>query len=210
MIGDTPADLAMGRGPGPGRVMGVLTGVGTRAELEPLADACSARSGSCSYRAERRRASGACQTTNRVPSHASGPSGRRSWLQEQRAGARIRRPTSFGAGSWLEEHRLSVGVSPDRYATHKAKREGPQPTRSMRGASTSHRARCVVRRVFSRSVTRGWYQPGGYSGAQGPVRRTLAAAAEEPEQEQEQVDEVEVQVERADDRAFSIDPAHAA
>jgi phosphoglycolate phosphatase len=39
IVGDTPADLAMGRSAGVGRVIGVLTGVGERAELEPLADA---------------------------------------------------------------------------------------------------------------------------------------------------------------------------
>jgi phosphoglycolate phosphatase-like HAD superfamily hydrolase len=38
VIGDTPVDLAMGRSAGAGRVIGVLTGVGDRAELEPLAD----------------------------------------------------------------------------------------------------------------------------------------------------------------------------
>jgi phosphoglycolate phosphatase-like HAD superfamily hydrolase len=38
IVGDTPADLAMGRSAGAGRVIGVLTGVGTRTELEPLAD----------------------------------------------------------------------------------------------------------------------------------------------------------------------------
>jgi phosphoglycolate phosphatase-like HAD superfamily hydrolase len=39
MIGDTPADLAMGRAAAAGRVIGVLSGVGRRDELEPLADA---------------------------------------------------------------------------------------------------------------------------------------------------------------------------
>ena len=39
IVGDTPADLAMGRSAGAGRVIGVLTGVGGRPELEPLADA---------------------------------------------------------------------------------------------------------------------------------------------------------------------------
>jgi phosphoglycolate phosphatase len=39
VVGDTPADLAMGRSAGVGRAIGVLTGVGERAELEPLADA---------------------------------------------------------------------------------------------------------------------------------------------------------------------------
>ena len=38
VVGDTPADLAMARSAGAGRVIGVLTGVGGRAELEPLAD----------------------------------------------------------------------------------------------------------------------------------------------------------------------------
>lgn len=38
VVGDTPADLAMGRAAGAGRVIGVLSGVGGRAELEPLAD----------------------------------------------------------------------------------------------------------------------------------------------------------------------------
>ncbi len=39
VVGDTPADLAMGRSAGVGRVIGVLTGVGGRTELEPFADA---------------------------------------------------------------------------------------------------------------------------------------------------------------------------
>jgi phosphoglycolate phosphatase-like HAD superfamily hydrolase len=39
VIGDTPADLGMGRSAGVRRVIGVLTGVGERAELETLADA---------------------------------------------------------------------------------------------------------------------------------------------------------------------------
>jgi phosphoglycolate phosphatase len=39
IVGDTPADLAMGRAAGAGRVIGVLSGVGTRDELVPLADA---------------------------------------------------------------------------------------------------------------------------------------------------------------------------
>lgn len=39
MIGDTPADLAMGRAAGVGLRIGVLSGVGTRQDLEPLADA---------------------------------------------------------------------------------------------------------------------------------------------------------------------------
>lgn len=38
MIGDSPADLRMGRSAGAGRVIGVLTGVGGRDDLEPLAD----------------------------------------------------------------------------------------------------------------------------------------------------------------------------
>jgi phosphoglycolate phosphatase-like HAD superfamily hydrolase len=39
MIGDSPADAAMGRAAGAGLVLGVLSGVGVRDELEPLADA---------------------------------------------------------------------------------------------------------------------------------------------------------------------------
>ena len=39
MIGDTPADLAMGRAAGAGRVVGVLSGVGSREDLAPFADA---------------------------------------------------------------------------------------------------------------------------------------------------------------------------
>ena len=39
VVGDTPADLTMGRAAGIGRVIGVLSGVGERAELEPFADA---------------------------------------------------------------------------------------------------------------------------------------------------------------------------
>ena len=38
MIGDTPADLEMGRSAGAGRVIGVLSGLGGRDELGPLAD----------------------------------------------------------------------------------------------------------------------------------------------------------------------------
>ena len=38
VVGDSPADLRMGRAAGAGRVIGVLTGVGRRADLEPLAD----------------------------------------------------------------------------------------------------------------------------------------------------------------------------
>ena len=39
IVGDTPADLAMGRAAGLGRVIGVLSGVAPRADLGPLADA---------------------------------------------------------------------------------------------------------------------------------------------------------------------------
>jgi phosphoglycolate phosphatase len=39
VVGDSPADLRMGRAAGAGRVIGVLSGVGERATLEPLADA---------------------------------------------------------------------------------------------------------------------------------------------------------------------------
>lgn len=39
VVGDSVADLAMGRAAGAGRVIGVLTGVADRATLEPLADA---------------------------------------------------------------------------------------------------------------------------------------------------------------------------
>jgi phosphoglycolate phosphatase len=39
MIGDTPADLTMGRAAGAGRVIGVLTGIGAHDDLAPLADA---------------------------------------------------------------------------------------------------------------------------------------------------------------------------
>jgi phosphoglycolate phosphatase len=38
IVGDTPADLEMGRAAGFGRVIGVLSGVGNLAALEPLAD----------------------------------------------------------------------------------------------------------------------------------------------------------------------------
>jgi phosphoglycolate phosphatase len=38
IVGDTPADLEMGRAAGLGRVIGVLSGVGGRGALEPLAD----------------------------------------------------------------------------------------------------------------------------------------------------------------------------
>lgn len=38
MVGDSPADLRMARSAGAGRVIGVLTGVGGRDDLEPLAD----------------------------------------------------------------------------------------------------------------------------------------------------------------------------
>jgi phosphoglycolate phosphatase-like HAD superfamily hydrolase len=39
VVGDSPADLRMGRAAGAGRVIAVLTGVGDAATLEPLADA---------------------------------------------------------------------------------------------------------------------------------------------------------------------------
>jgi phosphoglycolate phosphatase-like HAD superfamily hydrolase len=38
VVGDSPADLVMGRSAGAARSIGVLTGVGDRASLEPLAD----------------------------------------------------------------------------------------------------------------------------------------------------------------------------
>jgi len=38
VIGDSPADMRMARAAGAGRVIGVLSGVGDRATLEPLAD----------------------------------------------------------------------------------------------------------------------------------------------------------------------------
>ncbi len=38
VVGDAPADVQMGRSAGAGLVVGVLTGVGTRADLESLAD----------------------------------------------------------------------------------------------------------------------------------------------------------------------------
>ena len=38
VVGDSPADLLMGRAAGAGLVVGVLTGVGGQADLEPLAD----------------------------------------------------------------------------------------------------------------------------------------------------------------------------
>ena len=38
VVGDSPEDLRMGRSAGAGLVIGVLTGVGGRADLEPLAD----------------------------------------------------------------------------------------------------------------------------------------------------------------------------
>jgi phosphoglycolate phosphatase len=38
VVGDTPADLRMGRAAGASRVIGVLTGLGTPADLEPVAD----------------------------------------------------------------------------------------------------------------------------------------------------------------------------
>jgi phosphoglycolate phosphatase-like HAD superfamily hydrolase len=39
VVGDTPADLAMGRAAGAGRTIGVLSGVGSRDDLAPHADA---------------------------------------------------------------------------------------------------------------------------------------------------------------------------
>jgi phosphoglycolate phosphatase len=39
VVGDSPADLRMGRAAGAGLVVGVLTGVGARSDLEPGADA---------------------------------------------------------------------------------------------------------------------------------------------------------------------------
>ena len=39
MIGDSQADVAMGRAAGAGLVVGVLSGVGVHDELEPFADA---------------------------------------------------------------------------------------------------------------------------------------------------------------------------
>ena len=41
VVGDSPADLRMGRAAGAGLVIGVLTGVGDAADLEPLADSSS-------------------------------------------------------------------------------------------------------------------------------------------------------------------------
>ena len=38
VVGDRPADLRMARAAGAGLIVGVLTGVGGRADLEPLAD----------------------------------------------------------------------------------------------------------------------------------------------------------------------------
>jgi phosphoglycolate phosphatase-like HAD superfamily hydrolase len=38
VVGDSPADLLMGRGAGVGLTIGVLTGVGSHADLDPLAD----------------------------------------------------------------------------------------------------------------------------------------------------------------------------
>jgi HAD superfamily hydrolase (TIGR01509 family) len=38
VVGDTPGDLTMGRAGGVGRCIGVLSGVGSRADLEPFAD----------------------------------------------------------------------------------------------------------------------------------------------------------------------------
>jgi phosphoglycolate phosphatase len=39
VVGDTPADLEMGRAAGAGQVIGVLSGVAGQADLEPIADA---------------------------------------------------------------------------------------------------------------------------------------------------------------------------
>jgi phosphoglycolate phosphatase len=39
VVGDSAADLRMGRAAGVGLVVGVLTGVGARSDLEPQADA---------------------------------------------------------------------------------------------------------------------------------------------------------------------------
>ena len=50
VIGDTPADLAMGRAAGAGRVIGVLSGVGGRRDLEPLADVILASVGDLTAR----------------------------------------------------------------------------------------------------------------------------------------------------------------
>jgi phosphoglycolate phosphatase len=38
VVGDSPADLRMARAAGVGLVVGVLTGVGARSDLEPQAD----------------------------------------------------------------------------------------------------------------------------------------------------------------------------
>jgi phosphoglycolate phosphatase len=38
VVGDSPADLVMAHSAGAARAIGVLTGVGDRASLEPLAD----------------------------------------------------------------------------------------------------------------------------------------------------------------------------
>jgi phosphoglycolate phosphatase len=38
VVGDAPADLAMARAAGAGLTIGVLSGVGAAADLEPLAD----------------------------------------------------------------------------------------------------------------------------------------------------------------------------
>ena len=38
VVGDSPADMRMGRAAGAGRTIGVLTGVGSHADLDPLAD----------------------------------------------------------------------------------------------------------------------------------------------------------------------------
>ena len=46
VVGDSPADLAMARAAGAGRVVGVLTGVGTSADLRGAMSCCD-RSRSC-------------------------------------------------------------------------------------------------------------------------------------------------------------------
>ena len=38
VVGDSPADMRMGRSAGAGMTIGVLTGVGSHADLDPLAD----------------------------------------------------------------------------------------------------------------------------------------------------------------------------
>jgi phosphoglycolate phosphatase len=52
IVGDTPADLAMGRAAGAGRVVGVLSGVGSRDELARLADAVLSSIGELSAHAD--------------------------------------------------------------------------------------------------------------------------------------------------------------